>query len=95
MHEFHDVFHVKGDGLTFGRDGDHKIFTKPDSAPVNTKQYKIPHAQWETVNTKIDEMLVDGIIEKSTSMWNSPLLFQKYYELRMYNVGIGWSSNVY
>lgn len=74
VNEFHDVFHVEGDGLTFAKDGEHRIFTKPDATPVNTRQYKIPHAQWEIVNTKINEMLADGIIEKSTSMWNSPLL---------------------
>lgn len=72
--EFHDIFHIDGDGLSFAKNGEHRIFTKPGINPVNTKQYRIPHSQKEIVQTKIREMLEDDIIEPSTSLWNSPLL---------------------
>lgn len=74
VQEFQDVFHLDGDGLTFARDGEHRILTRPDANPINTRQYKIPHGQWDIANSKIEEMLANGVIEKSTSMWNSPLL---------------------
>lgn len=51
VNEFHDVFHVEGDGLTFAKDGEHRIFTKPGANPVNTKQYKIPHELTQTMFT--------------------------------------------
>lgn len=71
---YHDIFHLEGDGLTFAKDGEHHMYTKPGTNPVNTKQYRIPHGQKPLVREKIAEMLRQGIIERSTSMWNSPIL---------------------
>lgn len=72
--EYHDVFYLEGDGFMFAKSGEHRIFTKPGINPINTKQYKIPLAQREIIQKKIDEMLEKGIIEPSKSLWNSPLL---------------------
>lgn len=72
--EFNDIFYVEGDGMTFVKNCEHRIFTKPGTNPVNTKQYRIPHSQKEIVQDKIKEMLKDDVIEPSTSLWNSPLL---------------------
>ena len=74
VEEYNDVFQVDGDGLTFAKVCEHKILTKPDANPINTKQYRIPHGQKEIVDLKIKEMLRDGVIEHCTSIWNSPLL---------------------
>lgn len=61
--EYHDVFHVEGDDLTFAKFGEHKIFTKPGVNPINTRQYRIPHVQREIANQKIKEMLRDDVID--------------------------------
>lgn len=61
-------------GLTFAKEGEHRIYMKPGTDPVNTKQYRIPHGQKVLVQEKIAEMLKHGIIEPSTSLWNSPIL---------------------
>lgn len=74
IHKYHDIFHLDGDGLTFAKDGEHRIFTKPGINPVNSKQYRIPFNQKKTVQEKINEMMKSGIIEPSTSLWNSPIL---------------------
>lgn len=72
--EYHDVFYLEGDGLTLAKNGEHRIFTTPGMNPINTKQYKIPLAQRDIIQKKIEEMLQKGIIEPSKSLWNSPLL---------------------
>lgn len=72
--EYHDVFYLEGDGLTFAKCGEHKIFTTPGINPVNTRQYRIPLWQRDIINNKIDDLLEKGIIEPSKSLWNSPLL---------------------
>lgn len=74
INKYNDVFHIEGDGLTFAKSGEHHIFTKPGTNPVNTKQYRLPHGQKPLVREKIAEMLKNGIIEPSTSLWNSPIL---------------------
>lgn len=74
IQKYSDVFHLDGDGLTFAKEGEPKMYTKPGANPVNTKQYRIPQGQKSLVREKIAEMLSQGIIERSTSMWNSPIL---------------------
>lgn len=74
VHTYNNIFYLDTDGLTFANEGEHRIFTKPGTNPVNTKQYRIPHAQKTLVQQKIAEMLKSGIIEPSTSLWNSPIL---------------------
>lgn len=74
VYQYNDIFHVDGDGFTFAKNAEHKIYVKPGTNPINTKQYRIPHQQKEIVEEKIREMLENDIIEPSTSLWNSPLL---------------------
>lgn len=74
IHDYNDIFHLDGDGLTFAIQGEHEIFTNPGTNTVNTRQYRIPHNQKPQVREKIAEMLKQGIIELSTSLWNSPIL---------------------
>lgn len=72
--QFKDIFHVETDPLSVARDIEHCIHLKPDANPVYTKQYKLPHRKREILDHKIKEMLESGVIESSTSTWNSPLL---------------------
>ena len=41
---------------------------------VNKRPYTIPHARREKLDTVIQEMLADGVISKSKSSFNSPLI---------------------
>lgn len=74
VEEFHDIFYLEGDDLTFAKCGEHRIFTTPGINPVNTRQYKLPIWQRDIVKQKVDDLLEKGIIEPSKSLWNSPLL---------------------
>jgi hypothetical protein len=74
--ECNDVFWLPGDKLTFTTAAEHKI-PAPAIDPtrgINTKPYRIPEVHREEVRRQTDQMLSDGIIEPSTSPWNSPIL---------------------
>jgi len=72
--DFHDVFKLEGDELTYTNILTHEIPTDPCQPPVNVKQYRIPEAHKAEINRQVKEMLDQGIIEPSTSPWNSPII---------------------
>ncbi|XP_064475154.1 uncharacterized protein LOC135389103 [Ornithodoros turicata] len=49
-------------------------FGSTTNNPVNTKQYPLPFAVRETIEEEVQNMLRLGIIEKSNSPYNSPVL---------------------
>ena len=51
----------------------HKIRTL-GNPPIKRKSYRISYAYWEKVLEELDEMEMDGIIEKLESNWASPLV---------------------
>lgn len=53
---------------------EHFIELKPGTAPIFVKQYRIPESYKKEVQRQIDELESRGIIERSSSPWNSPLL---------------------
>lgn len=71
--EFVDVF-SKLMGLPPMRDCDHAIHLAPNCGPVNVKPYRYPHFQKQKIERLVSEMLVDGIIQPSTSPFSSPVL---------------------
>jgi hypothetical protein len=74
--EYNDVFHLPGDKLTCTSAIEHAIPTptiNPHRA-INVRQYPIPEAHKDEVQRQTEQMLADGIIQHSTSGWNSPLL---------------------
>ncbi len=50
----------------------HKTEFLPETRPVYIPVYRLPHSQRKIASRKIREMLQEGIIESSTSPWNSP-----------------------
>ena len=52
---------------------EHRIDLLPDARPVYIPAYRLPHSQREIAQRKIQEMIDDGVVEPSTSPWNSPL----------------------
>ena len=74
--EFNDIFHLPNDKLTCTSTIEHAIPT-PTVDPhraINLRQYRIPQVHREEVRKQTEKMLADGVIQHSTSPWNSPIL---------------------
>ena len=53
---------------------EHKIDLSPSARSLYIPAYRLPHSLRNVVDQKVQEMIADGVVEKSTSPWNS-LLF--------------------
>lgn len=69
-----DIFHLSGDKLTTTNLCPQTIKLKPDADPVFVKPYRLPHAQKVEINSQIEKMLKEGVIEPARSEWSSPIL---------------------
>lgn len=67
-----DLFFQKGHNLTSVKEVKHQIITK-NSLPVYSKIYRFPKVHEREVETQIEEMLEQGIIQPSSSAYNSPI----------------------
>lgn len=65
-------FHLPGEPLGATSMSKHRIFTT-DDRPINVKQYRYPQIHKEEIQRQVDEMLEKGVIEASSSPYNSPL----------------------
>lgn len=72
--KYADVFHLPGDKLSTTNLLQHTIKLKDNVNPVYVKLYRIPHALRKELNTQIQNMLDNDIIEEATSEWSSPVL---------------------
>lgn len=72
--KFNEAFQLEGDPLRHTDVINHEIDLKPGTTPIFTRQYRIPESQKEEIQRQLDELESRGIIEKSNSPWNSPLL---------------------
>ena len=74
--EYNDIFHLPNDKLTCTSTTEHAMPT-PDVDPhraINVKSYRIPEIHKEEVQRQTEKMLADGVIQHSSSPWNSPIL---------------------
>jgi hypothetical protein len=74
--EFSDLLHSSGDKLTCTTTIEHGILT-PTLDPhraINVRPYKLSAVHKQEIRKQTEEMLADGVIQNSTSPWNSPLL---------------------
>jgi len=71
-----DVFKLTGDKLTSTSAIKHHIPTPsiPANRALTLRNYKLPELHQKEVETKIQKMLEDKIIQPSQSPWNFPLL---------------------
>ena len=72
VEEFPEVFHLPGDNLQATPNIKHKIPTD-DDVPIDTRQYRFPPVHKEEIAKQISAKLSRGIIEFSSSPFNSPL----------------------
>lgn len=72
--EYNELFYLPGDKLSSTNAVKHKIQLEPNTIPIHTKPYRLPHAQKEEADRQISELIKQGIIIPSKSPWNSPIL---------------------
>jgi hypothetical protein len=72
--DFADIFYLPGDKLTSTGAAQHSISVEPGTVPITTRPYRLPEAQKEEVKRQAQRLLQEGIIEESSSPWNSPIL---------------------
>lgn len=65
-------FHLPGDKLGSTNLTTHKIVTT-DEVPVVTKNYRHPNALRAEIENQVNDLLKSGIVQESTSPYNSPL----------------------
>lgn len=70
--EFSDIFHLPGDKLSCNNFYEQEI-VPIDETPVFRKNFQIPHAQKQEVDSQVKEMLENDVIEHSESPYNSPI----------------------
>jgi hypothetical protein len=73
---YNDIFHL-GEPLTSTSVITHEVILEKDTAPINVKQYRLPHHLKEEIDKQIQEMLSENIIKPSFSSFNSPALLVK------------------
>lgn len=73
---FSDVFALPK-SLPPNRALDHQIPLLPEAKPFKLKPYRYPHSQKAEIESKVAEMLQNGIIQPSNSPFASPVLLVK------------------
>jgi hypothetical protein len=61
-------------GLPPARPTDHHISLQDGANPVNVQPYRYPHFQKREIEKLLKEMLDEGIIQRSTNPFSSPVL---------------------
>lgn len=72
--DFAMQFYMDGDILGCSNVIQHDIKLLPHAKPTHVRQYRIPHSHREVLKDMIDEYERQGLIEKCSSEFNSPLL---------------------
>ena len=72
--KYADIFCLEGDKLETTNVYCPTVTVKPNSQPLFSKPYRLPHSQRNEVCRQVRKMLEDEIIEETKSEWNSPLL---------------------
>lgn len=73
LESYRDVIALPGEHLGKTDLAKHYIPLKPDTNPVYTPAYRLPHYQREVVKEIIDDLLAQNVIRQSSSAWNAPL----------------------
>lgn len=67
------VFQLPGDQFRHTDIDEHQIILKPNTTPINQRQFRIPEHYRGEVQRQIDDMEKRGIISPCDSPWNSPI----------------------
>ena len=69
-----DLFFLKGDKLSYTGGIMHRIITKDNVKPICQRNYRLPKAHKDFIDTWVVDLLKSDIIQPSDSPWNNPLL---------------------
>lgn len=72
--KYSDIFYLDGDKLSTTNIYNHKIELKPNTQPIYSKPYRLPHALKTEIKNQLDNLLSQGVIEPCQSEWSSPML---------------------
>lgn len=72
--KYFDVFHNPSDKLGVTNLYKEKIVLHPNAQPVFRKQYRMAQSQKKIIDSEINKMIENDIIEPAKSPWSSPLL---------------------
>jgi hypothetical protein len=92
---YQDIFYLPGDKLSSKNAVKHSITLVPGTVPINTRPYRLPEAQRAEMEEQVTKLLNEGIIEESSSSWNSTLFIvpkkielQKSYNCVKYTLSL-------
>jgi hypothetical protein len=73
LYKHQDAIHINKFDLGRAKNFTYKIHLK-DNAPMYRKHFKIPEAHQTLIEATLDEWLKLGVVKRSNSLYNSPLL---------------------
>lgn len=76
LHSFAHVFE-KPRGLPPQRSLDHRIVLPANTPPVRVRPYRYPFAKKDAIESIVQEMLTEGIIQPSSSPFSAPVILVK------------------
>ena len=79
INKYQNIYHLKEEKLTVNNFYNQDILLI-DNSPVYIKNYRLPHSQFDDIETQVTKLLDDAIIEPSITPYNSPLLERKIKE---------------
>lgn len=71
--EFADIFALETDKMTTNNFYTQKLRIT-DNVPTYVKNYRLPHSQKAEIQTQVDTLLANDLIEPSASNYNSPII---------------------
>lgn len=73
IESYAEIFFLQGDRLQSNVKNFHEIRTKENSLPIHVKNYRFPEIHKAEVESQMEELLKQGIIQPSESAWNAPI----------------------
>lgn len=77
IRNFNTTFYLEGDQLSYTNTVEHRIDIIPGSAPINIRPYRIAVSQYKEMESQVQKWLSLGIIQRSRSAYNAPLVLVK------------------
>ena len=74
IHEFRDVFVVKGGQIGKTDVVQHHIRTEPGTKPIASRPYRVNYKNRQVIEDQVNEMLDNKIIKPSASPWSAPVV---------------------
>lgn len=71
--KYSEIFALEGDTMTVNNFYTQKLRVT-DTAPIHTRNYRLPHTQKSEIDHQVNTFLQNGLIEPSMSNYNSPIL---------------------